>query len=204
MQSGKNLQSESTPSSPEPAKLVSADAVFTSHIDSQKMPPGSQFHAKLLNKIRLDNGTELATGTILVGQIVDDGAQPAGTAKLALRFTEANLKNGQTVPIKATIVNVYDAESQSAASNYNAFSSPPPPANWNGTAASVDEIDAVPGVDLHSNRASSNSGVFVSTKKDDIRLSPNVGLQLVIAARGSDQQGDNKTSTSGTQLAATR
>ncbi len=32
----------------------------------------------------------------------------SGTSKLALRFTNAKLKNGQTVPIKATIVGILD------------------------------------------------------------------------------------------------
>lgn len=47
----------------------------------------------------------------------------------------------------------------------------------------IDEIGALSGVDLHSRIASKNSGVFVSTKKDDMKLSAGSEFALAIAVR---------------------
>ena len=43
------------------------------------------------------------------------------------------------------------------------------------------------GVDLHSKIADSNSGVFVSTKKDDVKLPRGYGIALAIAPRTGDR-----------------
>jgi len=161
------------------------------------MPPGTQFHAKLQNKVRLENGAELPAGTVLAGEVVNDDTQAAGGAKFALRFTEADLKSGQTIPIKATIVDVYHVLSGDQATAYGATEGI---TNWDHNTTVIDQIGVLSGVDLHSNIASPNSGVFVSTRKSDVKLSPGVGVELAIAARGNDQQegNDDQQSISGT------
>ena len=142
-------------------------------IDSQKATPGTQVKVKLQGKARLENGPVLPSGTILVGQVVDAAPQP-GKATLALRFTEADLKNGQIVPIKATIFDV----SVSGVS-----------LSWDKGTLGINQSDAMPGVDLRSKIASPDSGVFVSTKKAGIKFSPEVQLELAIAPRsGSAEQ----------------
>ena len=177
--------SANSPGTGEAAKMVSATAIFTSTVDSQKMPPGTQFRAKLQHKVRLDNGPELPAGTILVGSVVDDNSQPNATAKLALLFTEADLKNGQAIPIKATIVNVYHAPSDWEVGDE--YSPSELPLGWNGATLGVDQIGVLSGVDLHSRIASPVSGVFISTKKSDIKLSSQTGLELAIAPQGNAQ-----------------
>jgi len=186
-QSGQAAQSASSPSSAtqEAAKMVSAEAVFTTEIDSRKTHPGAEFQAKLLKKVRLENGPELPVGTVLVGKIVSDDTQSAGLAKLALKFTQANLKSGQTVPIRATIVNVYNVPDRVEASQYGTAAVSE---SWDHQATAIDQIDVISGVDLHSNIASSNSGVFVSTKKNDIKLSKSVGLELAMAPQAATDQ----------------
>lgn len=187
MQSGHVAQSTSDDSTAQQqaAKMASATAVFTSEIDSRKASPGSPFQAKLLKKVRFADGQELPAGTLLVGQIVNDETQSAGLAKLALRFTQANLKNGQTLPIKATIVDVYHVPDDLEAVQYGAVDDP---SGWDGKATAIDQIGVLSGVDLHSSIASPNSGVFVSTKKDDIKLSKNVGVALAIAPQSATGQ----------------
>jgi hypothetical protein len=159
--------------------MVPAAAVFTTDIDSRKMSSGSTFQSKLQDKVRLEGGPELPSGTLLVGRVVEDNTQAAGPAKLALQFTEADLKNGQTVPIKATIVNVYATTNGEYA---NA------PLEWNRSTLGVDQVDVVSGVDLHSRIAGPNSGVFVSTGKDDIKLPKDMGIELAIAPRAVTAQ----------------
>jgi hypothetical protein len=180
-QSGADSQSTSAAASAEAAKMVPATASFIANVDSQKLPAGAKVQVKLQGKVRLENGPELPSGTVLVGQVVDDHSQ-SGKAQLALRFTEADLKNGQTVPIQATIINVYKESNEIAAGQYNVAGSP---LGWDKQTLGVNQSDAIPGVDLHSSIGSSNSGVFVSTKKDDIKFNPSVELELAIAPRGA-------------------
>jgi hypothetical protein len=172
----------------EAAKMVPANAEFTSVIDSQRMQAGTQFRVKLSTKAHLDNNTDLPAGTILVGQIVADDTQSGGAAKLALRFTEADLKGGKTVLIKATIVDVYALYNDGMTTNNGVVTHP---LDWNGKTAVVDQVGVLSGVDLHSKIDSPNSGVFVSTKKNDIKLTPSIGVELAIAAADGQQSASN-------------
>jgi len=43
---------------------------------------------------------------MLIGKVTRDDMQAAGTSEFALRFDQAQLKNGKTLPIKATIVDI--------------------------------------------------------------------------------------------------
>ena len=52
----------------------------------------------------------------------------------------------------------------------------------------IDQIGALKNVDLHSRLASQNSGVFVSTKKDDVKLMKGSRLELALAEQGNPQQ----------------
>ena len=169
--------------SAEAVKMVPATAVFISTIDSQKVTPGTQVKVQLKGKVRLDNGPELPSGTVLVGQVVNDSTQ-SGKARLALRFTEANLKNGQTVPVKVTIFSIRKETSETESAEAGG--------SWDKQALGVDQTEAIPGVDLHSKIASPDSGVFVSTKKDSVKFSQGVGIGLAIAPRsGSGQRSEN-------------
>jgi hypothetical protein len=56
--------------------------------------------------------------------------------------------------------------------------------DWTRSIHAVDQIDALSGVDLHSRITSQNSGVLVSTKKDDIKLKRGTEFALAIAPEG--------------------
>jgi hypothetical protein len=179
-----SLSAADASASQEATKMVPATAAFISVVDSHSLTAGTQVKVKLLGKVRLENGPVLPAGTMLVGQVVDDATQ-TGKAKIALRFTEADLKNGQIVPIKATIVNVYKENNGIAAGQYNVSGIS---LTWDKGTLGVNQQDAIPDVDLHSKIASPNSGVFVSTKKDDIKFTQAVQLELAIAPTTASAQ----------------
>jgi hypothetical protein len=160
--------------------MVPATAMLLETLDARKMQPGADFKAKLDNKVHLANGPELPSGSVLVGTVVNDDMNIHGNVKLAVRFTEAQLKDGQTVPIKATIVGAY-TDPQEAASVYNGYTAEPSNSWTNGTLA-IDQVGVTSGVDLHSNVDSTNSGVFVTSRKDDIKLGRGSDIDLAIAA----------------------
>jgi hypothetical protein len=172
----------------EAMRMVPARAALDRNLIASKVTPGSEFRAKLAKKVQLDNGPELPAGTVLVGEVSTDDMNVSGTSKLALRFTHAMLKNGQTVPIKATIVAIYSPENSDADSNPVAPGDQAPN-SWNDGTLAVDQIDALPGVDLHSKIASRNSAVFVSSTKDNMKLRAGSELALAIAQQNHPMHG---------------
>lgn len=170
----------------EAALMVPAQATLDKAIDARKIQPGQQFQAKLTGTVYLKNGLELPRDTVLVGTIATDKMRAGGTSTLALRFTKAELKGGKVVPIQADIMGV---SRPTGGENWENISGAAPSLPWNGKTLRVDELGALSGVDLHSAVAAPNSGVFVSTKKDDMKLSPGSKLSLAIAAQGASGMG---------------
>jgi hypothetical protein len=173
-------------------RMVPARATLNAALVASKVKAGDEFRATLAEKVQLQNGPKLPAGTILIGQISTDDMNQTGTSKLALRFTSAKLKDGQTVPIKATIVGILPT----GLSNQDSYSLNPKgdiPATWNDGTLAIDQLGAMDGVDLHSKIASTNSGVFVSNK-DNIKLVNGGELELAIAQQphpASDATGTN-------------
>lgn len=163
------------------ADMVSANAVLMHNLDAKKDHTGSAVRAKLNTTVQLTNGTKLDSGTVLTGHVVQDQMQPAGTSRLALDFNQAKLKDGKTVPIKATLVGVTPG-GQNNVGYLVEFGN-----KWTNGPLQVDQIGVMPGIDLHSKIASNNSGVLVSTKKDNVKLRQGTGLQFAIGAANSGE-----------------
>lgn len=173
--------------------MVPAQAYLLQKLDAKDMKPGSQFTARLSKKVQLKNGPELPKGTELIGKVSTDDMQLKGMSKLALRITEARLKDGKMVPVKATIVGVYAPESETMDGN-DVAPGQEEANDWTNKVLRVDQLDAVGGVDLHSRVAGNNSGVFVSTKKDNVKISAGSELALAISAQSGEQTGANGAS----------
>ncbi|HUB28436.1 MAG TPA: hypothetical protein VL967_02025 [Terracidiphilus sp.] len=167
----------------EAMQMVPARAAVIKKLDANKLKPGEQFKVQLADTVHLKDGTELHRGTMLYGVISTDNLHP-GNSKLALNFTKAEPKDGEAIPIKATIVGVVGPESQNM-NGYEVARGDQQPNEWNASTLRIDEIGALSGVDLHSRIDGNNSGVFVTTKKDDVKLSPGSELMLAIAAQKS-------------------
>lgn len=162
----------------EAAQMIPVEVSLMRRLDARHDKPGARFTARLEETAHLKNGPKLPNGTTLIGKVTTDRMRLTGNSRLALRFTEARLKNGTKIPIEATIMNVtlpqdgYDMDAESAASN-----------GWNGKTLQMDQIGALSGVDLHSMIGAKNSGLFVSNKKDDMKLRQGTQLTLAIAAK---------------------
>jgi hypothetical protein len=162
----------------ETARRVTAQAGFAKPIDAKKIQLGEKIQVVLSDKVQLKNGPELPRGTLFVGTATTADAQAGGAAKLTLHFTEAQLKGGKTIPIKATIVGIFPANSLER--NDRDL--------WNSKSLTVDQSGFVPGLALHSNIVDSASGVFVSTKGDAVKLLPGNWIALAIEAAPDAQQ----------------
>lgn len=172
----------------EARQMVPARAELLKALDAKQLQPGAAFEAKLTGKVHLANGPELPSGTILKGQVAADDMNVSGSSKLALQFTSAQLKDGQSVPIKATIVGLYPHPDDSESGDESDTASVPN--TWNRHTLQIDQLGVTGGVDLHSKVASQNSGVFVATSRDDVRLNKGMQLSLAIASGATaGQQG---------------
>jgi hypothetical protein len=171
--------------------MVPAQGALVTDIDAKKDSPGKEFQVRLVKTVRLENGTELRSGTILIGQVGQDDMQVAGNSKLALRITEARLKGGNVVPVKATIVGLAGPETADFA-GHAVMPGEQDNNTWTNKTLRIDQVDAIKDTDLHSNIGSVNSGVLVSTK-DDVKLKKDSEIELAIASASDN----NESGTSG-------
>ncbi len=165
----------------EAMQMVRARAELMRPLDAKKDQSGSAIQAKLVQKVTLADGTELPSNTILVGEVAVDDMQQQGMSRLALRFNQARLTNGTVMGIKATIVGFYGPR----AGGYHEYATEAGdqvPNSWTDGSLQLDQINVVAGVDLHSKISSENSGVFVSTKKDDVKLKEGSEIEFAIGA----------------------
>lgn len=163
--------------------MVPARASLIKTLNSSDERPGYQFRATLRDTVHLDDGVELHKGDTLLGRVANDDMNVPGRSRLAIRFTRALLKNGQTIPIKATIVAVYSPGALDSSSGYTIPTQIPN--SWNDGTLRVDQINALHDVDLHSRIASRNSAVFVSTRDNDVKIPAGSEIALAIAARNN-------------------
>jgi hypothetical protein len=185
----------------EAAEMVPARAAIDHTLDARDAKPGQTFQAKLASKVHLKDGQELPRGTMLIGKVGQDDMHESGRSKLALCIDEARLKDGKTIPLKATIVGIYSPNSGSAdVAGYAVDPGDQEPNGWNRKVLQVDQINVMSGVDLHSKISSQNSGVLVSTKKDDIKIKPETELALAIAAENQNQNQSRNNGAGGSGL----
>lgn len=160
--------------------MVPAQAALSRDLVANEDHVGETFRATLSDTVHLKNGPELPRGTKLVGKIVDDNMSMKGISKLALRFTDADLKDGKTIPIRASIVSFYGPSGSGLSNQYSN--------DWTDQTLQVDQIGVLKGVDLHSRISGANSGVFVSTTDDHLKLSAGSEMALAIAERRGPQE----------------
>jgi len=164
-------------------RMVPAQAVFTKKLDAKQAQQGQQFQVALNQKVKLKNGEELPSGTVLEGTIVSDEMHSNGNSKLVLRFTQAHLKDGKDIPIQAAITGVYSQGSLDT--QYGS--------EWTPAETNIEQESAMDGFDLHSRIGATNSGTFESANKSDLKFNRGSTLSLAIAPA----EGANTTNTAG-------
>ena len=165
--------------------MVPAHVALLKAIDAKKLQPNQQFRVVLSKTVHLKNGPELPHGTQLIGTIDASLPQDGGGSKLTVRFTQAELKDGKVIPIKATILGVRRSVIKDDSETINI----PGSQESNAPDTSylrIHQVNALEGVDLHSNIVGEDSGVFVSTKKNsEVKLPAGSELVLAIAVESN-------------------
>lgn len=170
-------------------QLVSASARLNVNVDSAKVTPGETVNAKLTSNVKSAGEMELAKGATLIGK-VEQVQKPAGDrpAELGIVFDQAKLRDGQTIPIKATLLSAYPADDDFYYAE-GALAGPVVPEQPHAIAADA-TFDQTPGllgrVELRSDAESDVSGVFTS-KSRNIDLSRGTEFGIAIAPEGASQ-----------------
>lgn len=172
------------------AQMVATRAELEQTINAKDAKQGQEFKAKLPHKVQLKDGTVLPANTMLIGKVGQDDMNVQGRSKLVLWIDQAQLKDGKLVPVKATIVGIYRPGDQTG-DDYPTAAGDQMPNDWHRGIIKIDEIDALHNVDLHSDLKSRNSGVLVSKKEDNIKLSRGTELALAIAGESQQQSLNN-------------
>ena len=136
---------------------------------------GQHFEARLSKTVHLKNGPKLRSRHRTHRQSCKDRMSADGkTSTMALQFTKAELKGGQVIPIKATIVGIYPPSNGYGSYEFRG----PVPNDWSPSTLQIDQINALKGINLHSKIAANDSGVLVSKKKDNMKLNQAVNSSL--------------------------
>lgn len=165
-------------------KLVSADANLITRLDTKDLKQGERVTARLTSSVKTADAMDLPKGTVLIGKVEHvQTSMNKGPAKLSLVFDEARLRDGHTIPIKATLLGAYPGPSVGSY-NYTGVGGP-----YIGLQSHFipddQRVDQEPGtlshIAMHSAVQSPVSGVFTS-KDRNIDLRRGTQFQLAIAA----------------------
>ncbi|GGH02780.1 hypothetical protein [Silvibacterium dinghuense] len=150
------------------ATLMSSDATLIHALNTKSAAPGQIVTVQLTDSIRTPEGVELPHGTQLLGKIdTVEAAKDRGPAKLTLTFSQARLKDGKTLPVKATLVSFSSANDPAEL---------PLPVSADGVFDQV--AGAIGDTALHSAVKDDTSGTLTS-KRGDIKLPE--GTQFLVA-----------------------
>lgn len=106
-------QSGNPGSAPQPGRrivpLVRAQATLETSLDAKKAKPGDPVRAKLEASVAIPDGPTLEKNTILEGHIDQvQASEHHSDSSLVVTFDQAKLRNGETLPVKLTILSVHE------------------------------------------------------------------------------------------------
>jgi hypothetical protein len=184
-------QSENSqaPDSPQAWRLEGTTVRLDRMLDTRTAKQGDQVEAKLDDSVKTTDGMKLPKGTELMGTVT--AVQPfqnGSASSISVRFDQAKLKDGKTVPVKVTIIGAYPTdEEQLAVYGQQTMGSAP------RHVPSQDRFDQEPGVlnkIAMTSRVSGHNSATFSESKGDVKLDAGTFLQVGIAQ-------NNRSTTSG-------
>jgi len=177
-------QSENSPSSDSGPgwQLAGATARLDHTLDTKTAKQGERVEAKLADTVKAANGTMLPRGTQLLGTITAVAPyQNDNPSRISLRFDQARMQNGKTLPVKVTVIGAYPGnENQLAIYDQQTMGSAP------RHVPAQDQFTQQPGTLSHvtmTSRVSGHNSATFSDNKGDVKLEAGTFLQVGIAPR---------------------
>ena len=160
--------------------LAGVSTQLVKPLDSETAAAGQAVAVKLNTGVKTPEGVKLPRGTQLIGKVTAvTPAQKGGAASVTVVFTEAQLKGGKQIPVKATLLAAYPA-SEAVEAQYS-DSTMDTVADHVASNHTVDqEPGALPGVTLKAAVQDANSGTF-SKADGNFKLATGTYLQIGVA-----------------------
>ena len=105
------------PAQPEALALSPVTGELTSKLDSKTAKAGDKIELKTTEKATMADGTVIPKGSKIMGHVTEAQAYKANSdnGRLTLQFDQAEIKSGQSMPIKSALQTVTPAGGSSAA-----------------------------------------------------------------------------------------
>ena len=182
-------QSETGPSAPvNHLQGAEMNATLSQTVDARKAKPGDAVTATLTEDVRANGRLLLLRGTTLVGRVTeaqartrraDSGDAPADS-RLGIEFERAVLRDGQEVPINATIQAVAAGEPAATTSSRSAGSEDS--AARGALASGTRGVFGLEGVQIVTEAAADGQTPLLVSSTGNVALKS--GTQLLLVARG--------------------
>ena len=165
--------------------LAGVNTRLVKPLDSQSAAAGQVVTVKLDGSVKTPDGVKLPRGTQLIGKVTAvTPAQSGHAASVSIVFTEAQLKGGKQIPVKATLLAAYPGD-EGVESQYSDQTMDSVAASIPADRTIDQEPGALPGVALKASVQDPNSGTF-SKKDGNFKLNAGTFLQIGVApATGS-------------------
>jgi hypothetical protein len=161
------------------------NATLSQTVDARKAKPGDEVTATLTDDVRANGRLLLFKGTILVGRVTEAQARTrAGDAssdsRLGIAFENAVLRDGQQVPINATIEAVAEPAASSASRSGE-------DAARGQLASGMRGVFGIAGVQIVAMAAADGRAPLLVSSTGNVALKS--GTQLLLVARGERAAG---------------
>lgn len=170
-------------------QLQGVNARLDHTLDAQSARVGEKVEAKLDHPVKTADGAKLPAGTEVWGKVENvQASQNGGPSSMTLRFTTAQLRNGQKLPMKVTVIGAFPPNAGGGYVNDSVGGGlPPAPRHINPE----DKYTQQPGLLSHIAMKSAVQGQNSATFTDsdgNVKLRQGTRLQLAIAPLGNGQQ----------------
>jgi hypothetical protein len=176
-------QESASPAAPGPLAMVSARVWLNKGLDAKKAKADDPVTLKLLDDTKIPGARDLPKNTILLGHVDRvQASQNKGDSIMQVTFDKAQLKDGQLIPIKVTIMRILPPSSYANPGGGSLTPGQLSPSSTTGAGAAMNPGSAGPpagssvargnqpgqadesgiGVELKSDVKESNSGTFIS------------------------------------------
>ncbi len=164
-------------------------ATLSETVDARKAKPGDEVTATLTDDVRANGRLLLLRGTMLVGRVTEaqartrhaDSGDASTDSRLGIEFERAVLRDGQEVPINATIRAVAAAEPAGSSG------SPEDGAAHGQLASGTRGVFGIAGVQIVAETAADGRTPLLVSSTGNVALKS--GTQLLLVARGERAEG---------------
>ncbi len=193
-------QESASQAAPAPLAMVSARVWLNKALDAKKAKADDLVTLKLLDDTKVSGGRDLPKNTVLLGHVDRvQASQNKGDSVMQVTFDKAQLKDGQLVPVKVTIMRILPPPSYSNPGGGSLTPGQLSPSSTTGAGAAMNPGAAGPpagssaargnqpaqadesgiGVELKSDVKESDSGTF-TTRGRNAYLPGGTELQIAI------------------------